>query len=238
MDDFDTEARFSQKGSVRVKERLPRTSNKFTKASDMFGGMDIGETLDLQDRIYGDYAKAMRMRDREPLEEESFRRHFFMGGSHEKSIAFGSMKDGYLLGSEVNDVFVPTHFAPSGLKQGYRLMKDLVDSDKPTALFITQDLADTVQKMEGWRVLPFKIKTRFRGEDVEKTLVVNRWRALQKLASHHVGAVIGELGKKAKRLVRKDRANASEIDEEMCASAFLKESTLEKIRNEVNVDGD
>jgi len=219
MNDFDLDTPIHS-------ETTSTSINKFIDVDNIFEDMGQEEAFDLRNKIYENYAKAMRMRNREPLEASRFEGHFFMGGNYEKSLAFGSPKDGYLLGSDINGIFIPTHFAPSGLREGYRLIKGLVDSDRPTALFITQDLVDTVQKMKGWKVLPFKIKTDFRGEDVEKTLVVNQWATLKKLAAYHIGNImrgkisemgwkIREIGDKAKKLILKDKANANDIDEEL-----------------------
>lgn len=209
-----------------VKEQELSTRNKFVNVETMFIGMTNEEKYWAQSAIYEGYARAMEMRGREPLEEDNFFGHFFGGGNFEKSIAFGGDTNGYLFGSDVNDVFVPTHFAPTGLRQGYRLIKDLLDDDKPTALFITQDLVDTIQKMDGWKILPFKIKADFRGDVTEKTLVVSQWSALRKLAVHHLSSKVKEsfsglawrfnkLGEQAKTLIGRHKANADDLDQEV-----------------------
>lgn len=136
--------------------------------------------------IHRNYAEAMRRRGREPLGEESFYRHFFAGESREKTAMYGDKNDGYLLGHESGGVFVPTHFAPSGLKAGYRLIKELMDSGIPTALFITDDLVQTIQKLPRWKVTPIKLNQTFRGKDISKQLVINNWRAVPLLASFYL----------------------------------------------------
>lgn len=220
----DTEVAESEVQTVL--ERAKGKNSLFDVAT-MFDGMEDRDRWYLQDDMYRWYSDAIQRRDREPLPEDSFRSHFFEGRNYNRSVAFGSPKDGFLLGSDINDVFVPTHFAPATLRGGYRLIKDLVDADTPTALFITADLVDTVSKMDGWKVLPFKLKTKFRGEDVEKTIVINRWSALTKLAAHEIGQraekaidnikqKIDELGKKAQQLFSKDNhSNADDINEEL-----------------------
>lgn len=132
--------------------------------------------------LYQNYATAISLRHREPLSETSFIRHFFLGGSIEEPYAYGSSRDGFLLGNDIHGIFIPTHFAPKNLTGGYRLFKDLVSSKVPTALFITDDLVDTIKKMPGWHVLPIKIKTKFREENVTKTMVVNKWQFIGQLA--------------------------------------------------------
>ena len=159
-------------------------------------------------------------------------------------MAYGSQEDGYLLGSNINGVFIPTHFAPFGLKRGVRLIKDLVDSDTPTALFVTEDLADTVKKINGWKVFPKKFNTQFRGDDVKKTLVVSKWSALTRLAVHQAREVSGELrwrmnevAENTRRQLRRNRANANRIENELEEAldddggyAVLGEETLAKLR--------
>ncbi len=164
------------------------------KSENKYGGIEIvyfpenntanHENWRIEERIYNNYKEAITRRGREALHEQSFSDHFFEGGSRDKIGVFGSEKDGYILGSEVDDIFVPTHFAPEGLKSGYRLLKDLLDSDKPTALFLTDDLVATLRKMDGWIVLPFKMKMKFRGAEVEKQMVVSHLEAVPKLLVH------------------------------------------------------
>lgn len=221
-----------------IKEVLPKQGNSFMEIDGIFDGMSNLESYKRMDEIYEDYAKAMRMRQREPLSEDRFQSHFFNNLNKGKSIAFGSEKDGYLLGNEVDDVFVPTHFAPTGLRQGYRLIKDAMQADRPTALFITDDLAETVSKMDGWKRLPmFKIKANFRNSVTEKTLVVNKWEAIPKLVLGTAKTVVRDrlsgieqrfrhLGERAKQLVSRDNANADDLDEEV--QAVIKETVEEQ----------
>lgn len=221
--------------------------NRLVGVEELFTGMDWITRRDYQDLIYDNYAKAMRLRNRKPLEPERFIQHFFDGGNFSDSVAFGSPKDGYLLGSEINEVFVPTHFAPSGLRQGYRLIKDLVDSPMPTALFITPDLVDTVKKMKGWKVLPFHFTTNFRGSDVEKTLVISKWSAVSKLLSHQTKQIvdtkysqavyktkktrsqISEFGQKALKLIKKDKTNAHDVHDELKGVALFTDEQFDDL---------
>src|SRR5690606_313935 len=68
------------------------------------------------DHLYDNYANAMRrnkMVNRQPLSKESFENHFFNGGNHEESVAFGNQESGFILGSRLKEgLFVPSHFAP------------------------------------------------------------------------------------------------------------------------------
>ena len=141
------------------------------------------------------------------------------------------------------------------------MIKDLVNAEMPTALFITPDLVDTVRKMDGWKVLPFHFTTDFRGSDVEKTLVVNKWSAIPRLVTHQAKEIVSgrikeisykteglrtniqELGQKAIRLIRKDKANADDIHDELQKSIegeenYLGASTRIKLGNPDFLDED
>lgn len=262
MDNFETGPQINTSVAQNSeKENLDLSRNRLVAINQLFVGMDAEAIYELQEKIYDNYANAMTMRDREPLEPKRFKHHFFEEGNFQKSKAFGGPKDGYLLGSEINGVFVPTHFSPSGLRQGYRLIKDLVNAEMPTALFITPDLVDTVRKMDGWKVLPFHFTTDFRGSDVEKTLVVNKWSAIPRLVTHQAKEIVSgrikeisykteglrtniqELGQKAIRLIRKDKANADDIHDELQKSIegeknYLGASTRIKLGNPDFLDED
>jgi hypothetical protein len=160
------------------------------------------EQYEARVELYDCYTRAMRLRGREPLDWESFYWHFFSQNAEKRKLqSFGNDRDGYLLGGEIDQVFVPSHFAPSGIRGGYRLIKELMRSDIPTALFITQDLVDTIRKMKGWKVLPFRFTHKFRGEPVEKILVINKWSALPKLAKYQASELIRK-EKEGKGLIR------------------------------------
>lgn len=161
-----------------------KSKNTLREVNTLFENLEFEDRDALEDKIYQNYASAMALRNRVPLEEDRFKGHFFYGGNFETSRVFGSEKNGFLLGSLINGVFVPTHFAPENLRAGYRLIKDLLSADTPTALFITQDLVDTIKKMKGWKILPLKRTMEFRGESVDKFMVVSQWSAVIKLLSH------------------------------------------------------
>lgn len=219
-------------------EEINDRTNTYREVDELFVGMEREERLKLQQTIYDNYATAIRLREREPLERGRFYAHFYGDDNLEESIAFGCNRNGYLLGSEIENVFVPTHFAPANLKGGYRLIKGLLEEDQPTALFITQDLVDTIEKMDGWKVLPFKIHANFRGEIVEKTLVINKWGVLPHLALYQAKRSIRkgisearsifyetqdklkEFGEKIKHTIQKDNANADDLSEEVRATLY------------------
>lgn len=61
-----------------------------------------------------------------------------------------------------------------------------MDSGIPTALFITDDLVQTIQKLPRWKVTPIKLKQNFRGDDLEKQLVINNWKTIPLLARFYL----------------------------------------------------
>lgn len=124
--------------------------------------------------LYTQYAIAMRRRDREPLSRERFISHFFENGSIDKTYMYGNPADGYLLGFKKYGIFIPTHFAPTGIKGGYRLFKELAEStDLPVVMAITPDLVATIRKMKGWHELGQSFQSRLGDETVEKEIVYN-----------------------------------------------------------------
>lgn len=124
--------------------------------------------------LYQWYALAMQRRERAPLEFERFIDHFFNGGSFDDPRMYGDMDNGFLLGFEKEDVFIPTHFAPKSLRGGYNLMLDLGESELlPAVMAITEDLKVTIEKMPCWHSLPEASQGIFRSFVVDKWLVYN-----------------------------------------------------------------
>lgn len=210
---MDERATVPQLGSL---ERQPKVNNnQFVTIEDILdlNRESYGEVIN---KIYTDYAAAIRLRNREPLPYNNFYSHFFEKRNREISRCFGSLGDGFVLGNYMEGVFVPTHFAPVSLRGGYRLIKDMVTSDTPVALFLVDDLVETVRKMKGWKVLPVKIKAKFRGEEVDKTLVVNHWNVLPRLAIMQTNLVIEKKVKSSKQSL------ATKVDESKFAQRILK----------------
>jgi len=124
--------------------------------------------------IFDWYEKAITRRNREALGLGSFLYHFFGEGSSEKNYLFGDDHDGYVLGVVRHGVFIPSHFAPRSLRGGYRLIKDLGESQEiPAVLAITDDLAETIKRIPSWHNLGISFPARFRGEVHNKQLVYN-----------------------------------------------------------------
>lgn len=133
-------------------------------------------------QIYEWYSAAIQRRDREPLEEERFLGHFFEGGSSEPTFMYGSRDRGYYLGIEKYGVFVPTHFAPKGIKSGYKLTVGLgEDPERPSVMAITEDLRDTIVKLPCWHEFDLSFLSQFRGETIPKKIVYNNHPGVQQL---------------------------------------------------------
>lgn len=73
--------------------------------------------------IYTWYENAITRRDREPLEYDRFRGHFFEGWSHDSTYMYGDLAHGYVFGFFEHGAFLPTHFAPKNIRKGYELVK-------------------------------------------------------------------------------------------------------------------
>lgn len=133
--------------------------------------------------VYSWYEKAMRRRDREPLEEERFVQHFFEHNDSYEYFAYGDSERGYLLGVLKHGVFIPTHFAPKSLRGGVELVKDLGESqDIPSVMAITPDLKDTITKIPTWRNHKLgHFVSMFRDEQVPKEIVYNSHPEVKKL---------------------------------------------------------
>ncbi|MFH1405278.1 MAG: hypothetical protein ABIH21_04250 [Patescibacteria group bacterium] len=144
---------------------------ELTSASEYYEIHEDGKV----DELYDWYAKAMRRReDREPLSKAAFIDHFFGDYDRpEKMCMFGDDDTGYLLGEIRFHVFIPSHFAPKTMKGGLRLMKSLGDSEIPSVLFVTDDLADMLKKIPEWKVENIQIPAIFRGQYVKKTVAHN-----------------------------------------------------------------
>ena len=130
-------------------------------------GMTPGDT-------YRWYSEAMVRRDREPLSEESFIRHFFGENSTDVPVAFGDPEKGYAFGFMRSGVFIPSHFAPRSLRKGYELFSDLGKGEHvPAVLAITPDLVNTLRKMPSWHELDVPLTGVFRGTLQQKRLMYN-----------------------------------------------------------------
>lgn len=164
----------NQEKNEEVEEVFPRLQNTahFYQSEGTEGASEV----------YDWYQKAISRRDREPLAEDNFFYHFFGEGSTEPTYMFGDDKKGYILGFLRHDVFIPTHFAPRGLRGGYNLMKELGASNEiPAVMAITDDLLTTLKKMPEWHDTGMTFPMRFRNEIHQKHAVYNSHPEVEQL---------------------------------------------------------
>ncbi len=147
------------------RETIPDSLVNTVDAYEEFGD-------DFAENVYNNYNKAITRKDREALDQDSFENHFFHGGGGENYL-FGDEKRGYLLGGYNEGIFIPSHFAPKSIRQGYSLMKKLGAGKMEAAVFVTEDIADMLKKMPEWQVTDIKMDAFFRGNPVEKTIAHN-----------------------------------------------------------------
>ncbi len=141
---------------------------------------------DAVEDIYRNYEKAMERKSeshgRYPLEEERFIYHFFEGGSYDESMMYGSKEKGYLLGGIKYGVFMPSHFAPKTLRGGYDLLKQFGQSQEvPAVLAITEDLVETITKMDSWQKIDLEFMQTIDSPHGAKYIVHNSHPKIQKL---------------------------------------------------------
>lgn len=148
----------------------------FNKTKELLSNNSISD-------IYEWYAQAMERRDREPLSEDAFIRHFFEDGSSDETFYYGDKDKGYLLGFNSHNIFTPTHFAPKTLRGGYDLFMTLSKSQQiPAILAITDDLAETLKKIPDWHELKMdqNILGNFREQILKKVIYYNSYPNIEK----------------------------------------------------------
>ena len=152
---------------ILPKEKI--TENKLLKTNKLFE-QDPG----LAEEIYGWYKNAIERRNREPLEETRFIKHFFGRPDVDTTLSFGNNEQGYLLGFQKHGIFIPTHFAPKTIRGGYELIKELGEGKAvPAVMSVTPDLTDTISKIPSWHVADMSLLSQFRNELAEKEIVYN-----------------------------------------------------------------
>lgn len=147
------------------------------------------------DEIHEWYENAITRRDREPLEYDRFRNHFFEKGSYEPTYMFGDMKQGYLMGFVRQGAFLPTHFAPKSLRKGYELVQELGKSkDIPAVMMITDDLVKTITKFPDWKTVDRTLLVSFLGEDFHKIPVYNNHPEAKEAMIRIAGEQLADFG--------------------------------------------
>jgi len=149
----------------------------FNKTKELLNNNSVSD-------IYEWYALAMERRDREPLSEDAFARHFFEDGSSDETFYYGDKDKGYLLGFNSHNIFTPTHFAPKTLRGGYDLFMTLSKSQQiPAILAITDDLAETLKKIPDWHELRMNqdLLGNFRDQILKKVIYYNSYPHIEEL---------------------------------------------------------
>jgi hypothetical protein len=143
-----------------------------------------GNTLSYDDiyTAYQNYCWAMnRKRSGSCLDWDSFYNYTFNVANyirHNNSVVFGIVynMDGV-------EVFVPSHFAPYGIKGGYALMNMLRNIN--TILCVTEDLSNMAMKM-GFKMIIENVPANFRGNVIQKNILCSNnvlYKKIQKNSS-------------------------------------------------------
>lgn len=168
--------------AISAQEQQQTPEKKENLPEGLINTIDLVESLSTEDieLVYKWYSEAMGRRDREPLLEGNFINHFFGGGSWEPTYAFGKMEKGYILGFYKHDIFIPTHFAPKTMRDGYTLFKELADNkEMPVATAVTDDLSETLLKMDGWHKLNVSLLAYFNSDLKKKVVVYNSAKGIR-----------------------------------------------------------
>lgn len=118
--------------------------------------------------VYYQYESAMaRRRPEGALDQDSFLIHWAYR-AHEMVTKDGTVVLGNKIRLGNRTIFIPSHFAPSSLKEGARTLKQLAQMD--VALAVTEDLADMAVRC-GF-IEAGSIPCEFRGENLLKKVLI------------------------------------------------------------------
>jgi hypothetical protein len=127
------------------------------------------EDYDL-DKVYRNYACAMgKRRKGSELPFENFAAYICR-----EDVFCYQYGSSYIFGVKENGIFIPTHFAPAGLKESIDQIKSMLSYDN-VVFVITADLSSMLKRL-GFIILPFKVVKDFHGEKVLKTIAVSSLR--------------------------------------------------------------
>lgn len=132
------------------------------------GKFSEDEDEEFVESIYTNYVRAMRKR--RPGSELDFWRFYTYVTT---KAYFFNYKNSYVFGIITHNNFVPTHFAPAGLKEGIELIKQLRMFDN-VVFVVTPDLSAMLQKLN-FKAVPLKVQKEFRGDLVDKLLLSSNW---------------------------------------------------------------
>jgi hypothetical protein len=123
------------------------------------------EELKHLDSFYENYSKAMsRRRPESVLEEDRFSNYMYDAWVY-------VCGQSACVGQYENNIFIPTHFCPSSIKEGYKMIKEMKKFSN-VVFAITEDLKPMLKKC-GYICLPFRVKKEFRGELVDKYICIS-----------------------------------------------------------------
>jgi hypothetical protein len=125
-------------------------------------------------QVWANYAQAMRRRRPESiLDEDRFIRHVQRDDTHAlrhgRSVIFGGLNEG---------VFMPSHFAPSSIREGVELFKKLGEGCLPVVLCVTEDLVAMAEK-SGFTDTGIQFPVSWRDEIHVKHVLANTRKALE-----------------------------------------------------------
>jgi len=147
-----------------LEKKIQTQLDSFHDFKDIYNCDDF--ELDFVEEIYSNYAKAMsKRRAGSELPFNNFYQYV-----NEQALYF-KFKNSYAFGVLERGNFIPTHFAPAGLKEGIDLIKEL-KTYKNVVFVVTDDLKDMLVRL-GFKCAPFTVVKNFRGQDVKKFIVVS-----------------------------------------------------------------
>ena len=127
-------------------------------------------SFDKFSQIWKNYASAMaRRRPESVLPKFNFMNYVISNGGNQNIISTKGAD--FVVHRTPEDIIVPSHFAPRGLKSGYRGIGELKERGK--VLFaVTPDLEPMLKKA-GYITLPVPVQAMFRGNTVNKKIAVS-----------------------------------------------------------------
>lgn len=141
---------------------------------------ELSDELSLEE-IHHNYEAAMLRRRSYVLEYERFVAYIQKLDIH--SVCLGKS---YIFGTIQNNVFVPTHFAPFGIREGAELIREL---QKTAVAFVVPDDLGTMLKKMGYKEIPFSKHTLcfddIRG-NIEKKIYISSYAAILKAIAFNI----------------------------------------------------
>ena len=180
---------------------------------------------ELYEKTYTNYCLAMEKRRPDSCLDSI---HFYNYIYDDTTFAFQYRKS-LVFGQYYENLFIPTHFAPNGLKEGIDIIKLMKDYSN-VAFVVTEDLSAMLSKI-GFKVLPIKVIKNFRGVDVQKSIVVSNlfyssiqvmWRGIKSKIIDPIKTNINKLNKQnPSNTILQKKVRSSELDKKLKAKEFI-----------------